>query len=127
MRAQVTLEFLLLTVVILAIFSFSIFALGKIKNTSDSLFNLLMFKSDVNSIYNTAKDVCALGNGNSRLILIKTAINISFDENIITFENNGHKIMKKIECALYKDYQDIHAGKISITNDGSEIKLDIIH
>lgn len=126
-RGQITLEYLFVTLIIISLLGFSLYALVKIKESADNSITILNFKNDALGIYNAAKDVCALGNGNSRVVSIKTPMNISFEKknelNFMVFEQGNNTIVKTIECQLYNSFTDLAKGEVVVENKDDEIKL----
>jgi uncharacterized protein (UPF0333 family) len=124
MRAQITLEYLILFVISIFILSFSFFALITIKDHSERTFKLLALKSDSLKIYNAIEDVCALGSGNTRRISINVPINVSAETNIIVFENGEHRIVKGLKCPFFRSNDELLPGNIVIENVDGEIAIE---
>lgn len=125
LRGQVTLEYILVSLVILSLLSISVFSLMKIKDGSDNMVKIMQFKSDALSVYNAAADVCALGKGNSRVVSISTPMTVSFEANgkLLVFGYNGNEIVKTLECPLPTLTQDLATGKLTIENLDGEIEI----
>jgi len=70
LKAQVTMEYLLLTLIGLALLTVSIVSLGIIKQSAERSFRMLSFSSYVNNLYTTMNEVCAMGTGNSQSVSI---------------------------------------------------------
>lgn len=113
----------MVTVIILVLISFSLIALFKIKQNSDAAFALLAFRSDSLAIYSAAEDVCALGNGNSRLISIKNNISVSADSGLILFEYENNRIVKKFTCDLLNEFNELSADTVTVVNNNGEIEF----
>lgn len=71
MRAQVTVEYLLLSVVALSLIAFSIVALAHIRDSAAKAQAVFEFKSSATDLANAINEACALGYGNSRLVYLK--------------------------------------------------------
>ena len=66
MRGQLSLEYLIIAVVALALIAVSISALTKIRSDADIAYNNIKFKSTAENIFIAVDEVCALGNGNRK-------------------------------------------------------------
>ena len=76
MRAQVSLEYLILSAVALGLLSISVLALSGIKSSAASNAELLKFRSSAVSLANAMNEVCALGSGNGREVSLGTALSV---------------------------------------------------
>ena len=124
MRAQISLEFLMVTLVILILIGISLSVLANLKAQTDRSFELLNFKADALNLYSAAEDICALGNGNSRLISIKINITINKDSGLILFEHSGNRIVKKLECTLAHEVNELAEGKVLVRNGDGAIEFE---
>jgi hypothetical protein len=79
MKAQVSLEYMILALVALAVLSISIFALLKIKDNAADSQRLVMLKHDSEAIFAAEEEICAGGNGNSRNIGLSGNEPLHFD------------------------------------------------
>jgi hypothetical protein len=70
MKGQVTLEYLFLAVVLLAVLAIAASALLGVRDSAEKSLQMLALKTDAQAIYNAAEDVCALGDGNSRTVTL---------------------------------------------------------
>jgi len=73
-RAQITVEYLLLSAIALALITFSVFALARIKDSSEKAYDAIAFRSSATDLGNAMDEACALGNGNSRVVALKRVI-----------------------------------------------------
>ena len=117
MRGQISLEYLFLFVISLVLISFSIFALSKIKEAADVSYDLRVFNSSVNQFYNTAEELCAMGNGNKRTITLQSEIELSGNE----FSHSGYVLEREFTCELDADGR--YSGEITIENDDGKIVI----
>jgi len=76
MRAQVSLEYLVISAVALGLLSVSIMALAGIKDSAADNAELLRFRSSAISLSNAINEVCALGSGNGREVALSTKLSI---------------------------------------------------
>ncbi len=130
-KGQVTSEYLLISVVSIALIAISLTAVFKIKDDADRSYELLLFKNSVNSIYNTAEDICALGNGNSRKLDIDGPFSASTDSSsgYVVFISESKKftkeerIVKNFTCELIEgDYSSLD-GEVIIKNTDGKIEV----
>ncbi|NYZ74471.1 hypothetical protein H0O00_04980 [Candidatus Micrarchaeota archaeon] len=80
MRAQVSLEYLVLSAVALGLLSISVMALSEIKSSAASNAELLRFRSSAVSLANAMNEVCALGDGNGREVSLSTALSVTSED-----------------------------------------------
>ncbi|MDO8553454.1 MAG: hypothetical protein Q7S22_01500 [Candidatus Micrarchaeota archaeon] len=132
-KGQITSEYLLISVVSIALIAISLTATFKIKDDADKSYELLQFKNSVDNIYNAAENVCALGNGNSRKVEIDSPFSASTDSSsgYVIFVSKSKKftkeerIVKNFTCKLDGEYsldENIivknNNGKIEVITDG---------
>ena len=77
MRGQISLEYLIIAIIALSLVSISLFALNKIRSDADKNYDNVKFNSLSQDFFNTVDEICALGNGNSRSILLSLPVFIS--------------------------------------------------
>lgn len=77
MKAQVTLEYLLVSVVAIGLLSISMYALIKIKENADKSEKILRFKATANELFSSIDELCALGNGNSMQVKLQAPVKIN--------------------------------------------------
>lgn len=77
MRAQVSLEYLVISAVALGLLSLSIMALSGIRDSAAGNMELLRFRSSAISLSNAINEVCALGSGNGREIALSAKLSIT--------------------------------------------------
>lgn len=125
-KGQITIEYMVLTLVVLAMLSISIAMLIQINNTAHRAVDNLAFRKSALDVQATIEEVCALGNGNSREIIVKTDMSVKKDTSGLTFEDkkSNQLLVLDIICPENIDKQDIKAGKVMISNTGNEIKIE---
>jgi len=133
-KAQITLEYLLVSVVAIALLSISMYALIKIKENADKGEQILRFKATANELFSSIDELCALGSGNSMQVKLQIPINIASgtdnEKNIyfITLEMKRAS-MENINIAdSSEDVSSIaHSTKCKVSVDGdfdNEIVLE---
>jgi hypothetical protein len=123
MKGQLSLEYLVLSVITLAVLALAIYTLAGIKNNSDKAMALLEFKNDANSIFNAAQDVCALGDGNSREVrLLDEMMAVSEDRAIEFSKNNvNQSLVFKGRCT--SEINGKLEGTVVVVNENGVVKI----
>jgi uncharacterized protein (UPF0333 family) len=128
MYGQVTVEYLLISLIGLVLISFSIISLAQIKESSTDSYEAILFKESASELANAADTVCALGNYNSRSIYIKSKIDVEGDQRndkffmVVTETNSSRESAKETLC-LVNGKKGAY-GKTKITNKNGEIYLE---
>lgn len=124
MKGQLTIEYLFLALISLALLSISISALLKIKEVGDHAYHLEMSKSTAMDIYNAGEELCAMGSGNSIRLRVRETISISYSSNEVLFSNNeiGFQLSKQASCP-YIPKIIFQNSEILIENDGGNIRI----
>ncbi len=124
MQGQVTVEYMLLSLVVLALLSISLTALVNIKDNSDDAMNIVFFKSSARDLHNTIEAVCALGDGNSREVTLKHEVEVRDMGSYLEYSADGMpdtlKYEKKCDVTLFGD---LFSGKVSVYNDDGTVEL----
>ncbi|MBI5046446.1 hypothetical protein HZC07_01815 [Candidatus Micrarchaeota archaeon] len=131
MKGQLSIEYLLLSTVALALLAVSVLTLSPIKAYSSNSLNRIEFKSTAEGISNSISEVCALGNGNSQSFETKLPIIIQSasdaeDENLflINFRSSvdsNLSITKSSRCEIVSSEK--LNGKIIIKNKEGKIEI----
>ena len=111
-KGQITVEYLLLAIIGLAVISISAYALAKIKSSFDTSVKISRFSSDAENMYENMKEVCVLGKGNARTMKINEQIKISKDNGVLILKSSEGRIVKKLGCDL--EETSIGPGQIEI-------------
>ena len=106
-----TLEYLLVSVIALALVSISVAALVNIREFSEYSLGQYRFKSDAVGLRDAIEQVCVLGNGNSREIQLKGRITV--DQNHIYQGKNS--LPMDVPCDVEETEIE---GKITVKNNG---------
>ena len=124
MRGQLSMEYLIISVISLAVLSISAVTLLKIKDSGNASYELIILKNDADAIYNAAEDACAMGHGNSRTITLNEAgkIYVWSQGNAIEFEKGNSHLSKNMTCSGKINKQ--LSGKIIIENQEGEIRIE---
>jgi len=123
-KGQITVEYLVLSLVVLALLSISIAILLEVNKTSRRALDNVAFRKSALDLYATVEEVCALGAGNSRTITIKTDMAISKNGQNIVFENNGiGAIRLNLVCPYDINSNNLKSGLVSVTAKRDEIEV----
>ena len=74
MRGQISLEYLLIAIIAIALVSLSVSVLNKIRTNADESYNNIKFKTLNDDIFNSVDEICALGNGNARSLRLSLPV-----------------------------------------------------
>lgn len=126
-KGQITVEYMVLTLVVLSMLSISIAMLIQINNTAHQAVDNLTFRKSALDVQATIDEVCALGEGNSREIIVKTDMTVkknNYAELIFKDKKSNQSLALNITCPESIYGSDINAGKVMISNtkNGIEIK-----
>jgi len=127
MKAQVTVEYLLLAMVALALLSFSVMSLHYVKESSEQVYRAAAFKSSAQDLAGAIGEVCALGNGNARIVYLKEELDVKAGPSGSPYyaEFIGPSNLSTVQetfCAV-KDSSGLN-GKTEIRNENGEIEIE---
>jgi uncharacterized protein (UPF0333 family) len=104
MKAQVSMEYLLLSLVAITLLSISAFSLSKIRDFSDEASDVYAFRSSSISLSNAINEVCALGSGNRREVSLGSVVSLYSREGsgswLVVFSHSNHSIVKSSPCRV---------------------------
>lgn len=122
MKAQLSLEYILLFLISLVLISFSLISLNYIKEFYDEMLLIFYFKEDVEKIYSFSKSLCYLGDGNQFKIKTKSKLSIFCKDSEIIFLNSNFKMELKREIPCSCTNIEIEENNIlSIVNENGKI------
>ncbi|MBI5047178.1 hypothetical protein HZC07_05630 [Candidatus Micrarchaeota archaeon] len=128
MKGQLSLEYLVLSLVAISLLSISIISLFQIKKSVEYYGDLIKFKSSAISLSDTINELCALGTGTGRELKLNGAISIepndyrSDDGWVIRFfsPDLNTSLVQKSLCSV--DASQIN-GIVYIKNEDGTIKV----
>ena len=126
MRGQLSLEYLVLSLVALSLLSISISALIEIKKSAEQNLEVINFKSSTISLSNAIDELCALGDGNGREIILQNTVSIDSefsDPNwVVRFsdQNSTVSLVRRSICSV--DASEVK-GKVYVKNEDGTIKI----
>ena len=124
MRGQISLEYLLISVVSLSLISISLLSLFAIRNSSMHAMNAIKFRSSAISLANTINEVCALGNGNSRSLDLASDLSvesIKADQWLVRFSSANLSLIRPTFCRV-ESGSNLNS-QIKIKNEKGIIKV----
>ncbi len=125
MKGQITLEYIVLTLVAVALLSISITALINIKDNSDNAMDIVFFKSSAKDLYNAIEEVCAMGDGNSREVFLRKEVIVANFGDYLEFSSSLSHIENtmKYESVCSVDDASLQ-GNVIVTNYEGSIEFN---
>jgi len=123
MKGQITLEYMVLTVVVIALLSISVAALIRIKDGSEDAMDIVLFKSSSRDLYNAISEVCAMGDGNSREVVLRNQVRVDSPGDYLEFSNPYINNTLKYEKNCDVDDAELE-GMVIVTNNEGEIRFN---
>ena len=100
MRGQISLEYLIIALIAIALVSLSLSVLMKIRENADRDYALIRVKSASEDIFNAIDALCALGNGNSRKVTLPLPLEFYSEAKVVTAGNSDSSFSHKSNCEL---------------------------
>lgn len=123
-RGQISLEYLFLAVISLAVISISLAALLKIRDTGERAYHLGLFRAAAGDIHDSGQELCAMGSGNSVRIHVGENITVSSENGRAVFSNEELNISFSKETACpYRDAEAAAGSDIGLANEDGELVL----
>lgn len=119
MRAQLSLEYLLISVVALALLAISVASLSQIRDYAEESGRMLRFRQSAGSLAEAASSVCALGSGNRRSLWMDQAVDVDWQDGLIRISGEG-SIARAMPCET--DPKTIQ-GQVEIKNEDGELRI----
>ncbi len=123
-KGQLSLEFLIVFTIFLALLVVSLSAIAKIKQVQDREIEKKFAELAASDIANTIDEVCILGEGNSRVV--GTNLNefelFSTEEKEIQIEYQGSSISRDTMCDFEIEKSVFH-GQVAVSNSNGKISI----
>jgi hypothetical protein len=123
MRGQVSLEYLALFLVALSLLSVSVLALASIRDSSGKELRLLAFHSSATSLAYAMDEVCALGDGNRRVVPVRIPLALEMrkaeDGWLARFSAEGTSMVRLVSCDA--EDMDFSTGMVYVENEKGDI------
>jgi len=120
-KGQVALEYLVLSLVALALLALSITALMNIRSYAAHSTNVFQFRSSAEELANAMAETCALGDGNGRTIHLSAPLAIEGQEGMVRFSGAGITLVRKSACGVQEGQQP--EGDVYVENEKGVIKI----
>ncbi len=120
MRGQISLEYLLISVIALAMLSISAAALLEIKDYSEKSTGLFRFRSSADALADAIDEVCALGNGNSRVLTLRSEVSVDWEEGGIVLSGQT-EIVRRCACEVVPE--DSLQGIVIVRNNKGVVRI----
>jgi hypothetical protein len=120
MRAQVSLEYLMLFLVSICLLSISAYALMGIRDYSEKAAEELRFRHSASHLANAANEVCALGAGNSRLLELQHGMSVGYGDGQMRMAWPGLRYEKEALCEV--ETADV-SGLVQVKNEDGLIMI----
>jgi len=119
MRGQLSLEYLVLSLVALSLIAVSIAALSVIRENSLHSFSLIEFRHDADTVASSVSEACALGEGNYVSADIFVPLSVSYYDGKMTVSSGEYSESYEVPCAVGDD--EIGAGSVSVGVEGGVV------
>jgi hypothetical protein len=124
MKGQASLEYLMLSVVGLALVSFSLFSLSEIKSAMDKSLDVSRFRDSAITLQNLISEVCAAGSGNSREAYLPVPVSVETEDSnqglLVRYSYGNNSIVRETHCEVDAQKPE---GKIIVENKDGRITL----
>ncbi len=127
MFGQVTMEYLVLSLVAISMLAVSLSALIAIKDSSARLVDDgLLFRLSAQKLGNAISEVCAMGSGNRRVVALDSQLAIETetadDGSVVRFRNSASSLVSHSLCPVIAASAQLEGGVI-VENVGGEVAL----
>lgn len=119
MRGQLTFEYLVLSLVAVALISFSVLALASVKESADRTLAVISFASSAQRLEAAMGEACALGSGNSRSVYLEPELGIRCSGEGATVSWAGGSYSFRVSCPV--EGAEGLRGKVNVANRGGTI------
>lgn len=122
MRGQVTVEYLILFSVGLALIAFSVGALATIKSTEGQLTDLEMVKIAAAQLRGAGDEACALGDGNTRSIELGWSVEMECGEGAVVKSGEQSAAFGLEHCEI--SCNSISGKRFLMRNEMGEVRVE---
>ena len=124
LKGQITLEYMVLSLVVLVMLAISVSTLIEIQGTSSEALDNIMFRKSALDLHSTVEEVCALGVGNQREVYLSRGMIVSGGSGNILFQNDTIGDMS-LELLCSKDISSSGSlsGTVMVINNEYEIEI----
>ena len=119
MRAQVSLEYLLISVVAIALLTISAASLSQIRDYAEDGSALLRFRSSSASLGDAVRSVCLLGSGNSRIVRLRAPIEVRWEDGLMQLSGES-SVALAVPCEVQEKRVE---GFVQVKNENGKVKI----
>ncbi|MCD6227435.1 hypothetical protein J7J90_02995 [Candidatus Micrarchaeota archaeon] len=124
MKAQISLELLIVFAVFLTVIIFSLSMLNTMNKNNTMLYNTMKVRMTAEDIGDAAENVCILGNGNIRKVYVPFKVNVSYNGSHIMIGRQDREYFKYLPCQLENSPMTDVEGIILIKNVNGKINIE---
>ncbi len=121
-KGQVSLEMLLLLSVMVGVLYLSLSLLSRTYSLGSASIGNAASESLLRGIATAANEVCAMGEGNSRIVESSTIFSLSYADGSLSLSNGKWQFSRKVDCLIVAP-QDSISGKILVKNTGPSVSI----
>lgn len=99
-RGQVSLEYLLIAIVILALLGISLAALVEIRSAADQSYARILFGNEAEQVANLAEQLCLLGPGNTQEMKLEDELDITYQNGEMQIKRGNWRYTKEMYCEV---------------------------
>lgn len=127
MRGQITLEYMVLSLVVLALLAIAVSTLIEIQGSSSEALDSIMFRKSAMDLHGTVEEVCALGAGNQREVYLSRGMDVSGTGGQRLYFSNESIGNMSIELLCPKDVAASNplSGRVMVINNEDIIEIEI--
>ncbi|MFH1222374.1 MAG: class III signal peptide-containing protein [Candidatus Micrarchaeota archaeon] len=127
MKGQITIEYMVLSLVVLALLAISITTLIQVQKSSVQAMDNVMFRKSALDLHSTIEEACALGAGNQRTVHLARSFELTLDRGSrkLFFKNGSTEMAVDLLCPLDVTAVNPLSGDVIVLNeDGDRIKVE---
>ena len=122
MKGQATVEYLILFAIGLALIGISVGALAAISEAEGQLTDLEKARIAAGALRGAGNEICALGDGNSRVVELAWEVSLECSGNLITASSGNQSAVSGLEhCDVSCSGK---AGRVLVKNERGKIKME---
>ncbi len=120
-KGQVSLEYLVISLVAVALISVSVFALVGIRGYADKTSGLFSFRASALSLANAVAEVCALGSGNGRSVVLESPLSVECEGPVMRIVGRDSSLVRPARCAV--EPASGLSGAVYVKNEGGTVTI----
>lgn len=121
MKAQISLEFLLLFTISIAVLAITFSSFEKLYSASNFASNRAFFIRESAFLLSIIKELCITGDGNSRVISLPYELNVSYSSQQIIISSPSGNLNSEVRCEVE---ESTLVGEVKVYNEEGKIFFD---